>query len=60
METSQEPSRGAGDAREAGQDEDPSERGQSTGWASDAQARRGGQIGTGLLHNIEMRLGSIM
>ncbi|MEM6587295.1 MAG: hypothetical protein AAF641_02515 [Pseudomonadota bacterium] len=59
METSQQPSRGANDAR-IPQDEEPSEAKRSTGWASAATERHNGQIGTGLLHNIEQRLGSIM
>lgn len=59
METSQETSRSAGDARGSQQDDDPSEPARATDWVSDVHARRHGQIGTGLLHSIETRLGSI-
>ncbi|MEO0370059.1 MAG: hypothetical protein AAF231_01250 [Pseudomonadota bacterium] len=59
METSEQPVRGTPDMR-ATDDEDPREHERSTGWASAATERRNGQIGNGLLHNIEMRLGSIM
>lgn len=60
METSQDLARDTHQERGSQQDEDPSEPRRSTGWASDAQERHGGQIGTGLLHNIELRLGSIV
>ncbi|MEO0752974.1 MAG: hypothetical protein AAFY25_14360 [Pseudomonadota bacterium] len=33
---------------------------QSNSWASGAHERSGGQIGNGLLHSIEQRLGSIL
>ncbi|MEO0772488.1 MAG: hypothetical protein AAFZ04_04825 [Pseudomonadota bacterium] len=59
METSQPPLREAIDARVT-EDEDPREPQRSTGWCSAAKERHNGQIGNGLLHNIEMRLGSIM
>ncbi|MEM7732419.1 MAG: hypothetical protein AAF280_06490 [Pseudomonadota bacterium] len=58
METSQQLLRGTSDART--QDEEPSEPKRSTGWVSAATERLNGQIGNGLLHNIEQRLGSIM
>lgn len=59
MDTSEQPTRGAQDAR-ATEDEEPLEPRRSTGWASAATERHNGQIGNGLLHNIELRLGSIM
>ena len=51
-------------AREAGADnwreaDDETADQPSSAWASAAHRRRGGQIGDGLLHNIETRLGSI-
>lgn len=50
-------------ARQQGSDnqehDDASEPRRITGWASAAEKRTGGQIGNGLLHNIETRLGSI-
>ncbi len=59
METYEHPSRGEIDARASHEDE-PSEPKRSTGWASSATERLNGQIGNGLLQNIEQRLGSIM
>ncbi|MEL6647466.1 MAG: hypothetical protein AAFY35_12350 [Pseudomonadota bacterium] len=60
MASSQIPAQRQNALREEQQDEDPSEPRRSTGWASAAQERHDGQIGNGLLHNIEVRLGSIM
>lgn len=60
METSQSAAQGQNDTRGSQQEDDPSEPRRSAGWASAAQARHDGQIGNGLLHNIEVRLGSIM
>lgn len=47
--------RAGGQSRKADDLKDPN----ATVWVSAAQKRQGGQIGDGLLHNIELRLGSI-
>ncbi|MEL6121553.1 MAG: hypothetical protein AAGL92_15465 [Pseudomonadota bacterium] len=58
METYKNNARGAGAERQSEAEADTSEPDASV-WASAAHRRRGGQIGDGLLHNIEMRVGSI-
>lgn len=58
METYKTSTREAGAERQSEADNDLAEP-HSSAWASAAHRRRGGQIGDGLLHNIEMRVGSI-
>lgn len=59
MSSNENPSHGASDGQISQSIDTGLEPRRSTGWVSDAQKRTDGQIGTGLLHNIELRIGSV-